>query len=194
MTIDKLKLSLDDDMSFYEIETIATGDIAITPEIQKKNEEFMKNVFEPQILRTVSICPCRMPEFMERNARRAKLMGIPPERMNPTIEQEDVNQLKYGVVVLSENGVHTGVSAIVQECRKCHKINYWGNADVFSRLVAEVTTNYFSNTEENAYGVTEVAEDGSIFGDPNLIVTPIDEPASDADSDTIQDPEEAAQE
>lgn len=148
MTIANPKLKLDEDMSFYEIETSDVEEFEITPEIEAKNDEFMKKVFEPQVLRTVSICPCRMPEFMERNMRRAKLLGIPSEQVPPVIEQEDVDMLKYGVVILSDKGVHTGVTAIVQECRKCHRINYWGNADVFSRLVAEITTNYFSNKDE----------------------------------------------
>lgn len=164
-------LNFDEDVIFYEVEKYEDTNLDNIPEdelenIEKNNMKFLTEVVETEIMKTFSICPCQMPDFIMRNERKRQIMAVPPQAFQPTIEQEDIDRYRYAVIVVSEHGVMTGVSCYMRECKTCHKIEYWGDVEVFAHLLAEITTNFVTLKQEEEQ--VEVISDVDVDADNPL--------------------------
>ena len=156
-------------------------------EREQLTDKLIGEAVEPPLLANIDVCKCSMAEFMQKNERRRQLMNLSPQQYQPGIDQDDIDNFKFAVVVITKDGIPEGISAIIRECKKCHKIEYWGNIAVFARMVAEITTNFISanGDQESDEEVTDVSTDddnplgdGVLFedlGNNDLVTEDIDE-------------------
>lgn len=150
MVMDKsIKLDFDENVLFYEIEKEDDFVLDDLPEdernkIEEENLKFMSEAIEPQVKKSFGICPCQMGDYVQRMEQQRIIRNIPPQQYNPVIDQKEFNKYMYAVIVISEHGKMTGISAIIRSCKFCHKLDYWGDIEIFSHMVAEITTNFVS--------------------------------------------------
>ena len=181
-----LHLNFDENVLFYEVEKYDETDLEMLTEeeqalVEQANNKFLTESIEKACLSTFSICPCRMPEFIARNERKRTIMNIAPQAYQPTVTQEDIDAYRFAVIVISEHGFMKGVSSIIRECKSCHKIEYWGNAEIFGHLLAEITTNFISvqAMEEVQARVTDIdSSDENPLG-ADAVLTDIPESGTD---------------
>lgn len=147
-------------------------------ESDKASLKFEAEQIKPAIMSHMGVCECRMHEFMERNQRKAMIANVDPRQFRPTIEQEDVDQYKFAVVTISDKNKMTGISTIIRECKKCHKIDIWGDSNILAHLIAEVTTNFYTN--QNAEQNNMEPADPALFGE-NMVMEDIGEEADHKD-------------
>lgn len=163
------KINIEENVLLYEIEKndfyTDPEDPEIVKELNEHNDAYLANVVEPMVFRTFEICRCQMQEFMARNENRRRLLNVDPRAYQPTIEQADVDKYKFAVIILSTDGKYDGVSAIVRECKACHKIDLWGDIRVYSRMIAEITNNFLSNYEEGSEVDDVEATEGNPLGE-----------------------------
>lgn len=177
-----LHLNFDENVLFYEVEKYDETDMnMLTDEeqaiVEDANNKFLAEAIEKACMSTFSICPCQMPEFIARNERKRTIMNIAPQAYQPTITQDDIDAYRFAVIVVSEHGFMKGVSSIIRECKKCHKIEYWGNAEIFAHLLAEITTNFIGMqaAEEMQHKITDVATTAENPLGANAVLTDIPE-------------------
>ena len=157
---EKLHINLDENVIFYEVDEVdeaRTKTEEEMKEIETANVKFIEERLEPSILNTFDVCKCRMQAFMERNEARRRLMNVPPQAYQPTIDQSDIDSYMYAVVVISHDGRYKAVNSIIRMCKQCHKIEYWGDINIYARMVAEITTNFLTAQAENASDLNENA-------------------------------------
>ena len=137
-------------------------------EVMQSNTTFFREKMEPDLLRKCIVCQCRMPEFMQRKELQRQLLNIPPQQYRPNLEQQDVDANKFCAVVHSHDGKIYGVATIIRECTQCHSLTFWGDSEIMTRLIAEVTTNAINNEKEvendNATPEGNVTEEHDIQG------------------------------
>ena len=192
----KVKLNFDENVTFFEIEKYDDTDLShLTPEQQKEldnlNMKFLEETVEPRVKQTFSVCPCCMQDFIARNERRRQIMAADPRTYQPVIEQEDMDNYRYSIVAISERGFMKGVSSTVRECKKCHKIEYWGDAVIFGHLMADITTNFMNMLQEaeRQGQVTDmnIQSAADILGDDTMLVTIPDENDPELTMETVLD-------
>lgn len=150
---EKLHINLDENVIFYEVDEVDEGKTRTEEElkeIEAENVKFIEERLEPSILNTFDVCKCRMQAFMERNEARRRLMNVPPQAYQPSIDQSDIDSYMYAVIVISHDGKYKAVNSIIRMCKQCHKIEYWGDINIYARMVAEITTNFLSAQAEAA--------------------------------------------
>ena len=154
----KLKVlapNYDENVTFYEVELDDSYDPDATDTaenieaMEAANDKFLTDQLNMKIMNTFSICQCSMQEWISKNERRRAIMNTPPQQYMPFIEQEDIDSYKYAVIAIAERGYLKDVSAIVRECKKCHRIEYWGDIAIYAHLLAEITTNFHSHAHNN---------------------------------------------
>lgn len=155
-----LKIDYNENVVFFEVE-LADFDVdslsaSERKELEVANNNFIATQLTPLLLNKINPCECRIGEVQQKHMRRAQLSGNPNTYI-PYPDQDDVDAYRYGVIVLAENGKLTAVSTIIRQCKRCMKIDYWGDVVIFSRMVAEVTTNFFSAQARMA--AAEAAQD-----------------------------------
>lgn len=159
----------------YDVDMASEQQLAaMTEEEMTASDEaslkFEAEQIKPTIMSHMGICECRMQEFMERHQREAMISNVDPRLLPHTIKQEDVDQYKFAVVTISEKNKMTGISTIIRECKKCHKIDIWGDSNILAHLIAEVTTNFYTN--QNAEQNNMEPADPALFG-KNMVMEDI---------------------
>ena len=146
------KINIEENVLLYEIEKnddfVEPDDPEIIKELNDHNDKYISEVMEPMLFKSFDVCRCQMQDFMARNESRRRLMNIDPRAYQPTIEQADLDKYNFAVILIMTDGKYDGVSAIIRECKTCHKIDMWGDLRVYSRMIAEITNNFISNYEE----------------------------------------------
>lgn len=149
--MEKLKINLEENVTVLEIEENDDFDYGTLTEDEKKslnelNEKKLQEALD-DLMKNFTICPCMRDEIIQRELKSANSRLIVGGKQNPTItvRQEDVDQTKYVLIVITENGVYDAISAIISECKKCHHIEYKGSSDIFSKIIAEATMNQINN-------------------------------------------------
>lgn len=173
----KLQVNMEE-VTFYDIDDSAipfdeeVADAEVLRGIEAANNKFINEVINLELLKISQPCQCRMAEFMNKHQKRAALLGGPPNSYVPALDQEDVDAYKFGIIVRSIDGYIKSIEGIIRECRGCHKIDFWGNSAVFTRLMAESFRNYMESTHENeetsADGNSNPLEEMSDGGDYKL--------------------------
>lgn len=188
-------INYEENVLFYEIEENDDFDYdALTEEDQKALDSYnaqKDDEFTNTLLDTIfpdNLCRCQVADFIKREMSKAKL--ITNGQPTPTLRQEDVEQFKFAVTVLTKNGKHDTVSIIVRECKKCHKIEYYGSAEVFTQLLNEATVNFINNSrdpeEVQSIDVAQVMEDAGL-GMEDIEFEDIEESKEEADVDVLED-------
>lgn len=136
---------IDDGTTPFDEETVSAD---VLKEVEAANNKFIDEVINLELLKISQPCQCRMAEFMNKHQKRAALLGGPPNSYVPTLDQEDVDAYKFGIIVRSVDGYIKSIEGIIRECRNCHKIDFWGNSAVFTRLMAESFRNFMESTRE----------------------------------------------
>lgn len=181
-TTNELHLNFEEDVIFYEVEQDESVNLDELPqealdEIEAKNTQFLAEVVEPEIMKTFSICPCNMNDFVARNEQKRKTNAMLGVDFEPTIIQEDVDKYRYAIIVISNRGIMTGVSCYMRECKNCHKIEYWGDVEVFAHLLAEITTNFVTMKQDTSAEdvILDIDADSENPLGPNAVLTDIPE-------------------
>lgn len=164
-------IDYEENVLFYEIEENDTFDYdALSNDEKRELDEYnaQKNdEFTNSLLDTIfpdNICRCSVTDFIKREMSKAKL--ITNGQPMPTLRQEDVDNFKFAVTVITKNGRYDTVSTIIRECKKCHKIEYYGSAEVFSQLLSEATVNFINNGKDEdelqSVEVSEILDDSGL--------------------------------
>lgn len=134
-------------------------------EIRNTNIKFVTEQMVPELLKKSIVCPCCMPEFIQKNERRRKILNIPPQQFNPGMDQEDIDNNKFSVVVRSHDERYLGVIAVVRECTKCHSLAFWGDSEIMSHFIAKITANKMNNDQyiTSQETPTEMSMDNLMF-------------------------------
>lgn len=190
MDNNKSIIDYEENVIFLEIEE-TDEDIEFTEEEQREidahNNEFIAKEIEPAIMRTFDVCKCNMNEFMAKNEARRRLMNVPPQQYRPQIDSDDVAKYRFALIILTVHGKYTGINTIIRECKNCHKIEYWGSVEVFAKLIAEITVNFFNRKQEEDEIMDVMLEENEILGKDTIfedLDTKEDSPADDGDLET----------
>lgn len=159
------ELTIDfENLMIYEIDSDDYGECEtsrkLLDEINSDNDQFITEKLVPSLLSRCAPCSCRMQEIAEREIRKAQLLGRAPSP-NIALTQEDVDAYKFGVVLTMEKGRYTKINLIVRTCKKCKDIHFWGEGDVFTKLMAEAFTRMadIEKSKESEDPESEIAND-----------------------------------
>lgn len=195
-------INYEENVLFYEIEENDDFDYDALPEEEQKeldNYNAQKDEeFTHTLLDTIfpdNLCRCQVANFLKREMSKAKL--ITNGQPTPTLRQEDVDQFKFAVTVLTKNGKHDTVSTIVRECKKCHKIEYYGSAEVFTQLLNEATVNFINNSKDpdelQSVDFAQVLQDAGLEME-DIDLENIDDPEDVVDAEAVDVIEEEDEE
>lgn len=151
MKPESLKIDYDNNVLFYIVDKADEPDyLDRIPEdereaLEKANNEWIQQHLTPKLMSLTGFCGCRMPEVMERTQRRAMLAALPPNAIvTPIIEQEDVDAYKFVVVVVADHDKYEDISLIIRECKKCSKIDFWGDAYMLGGQIAALINDAYT--------------------------------------------------
>ena len=141
-----------------DVQDLMTIDEETRNNILAENDKFLNTVVKPHLIQLCAPCACRQQEIIQKHLRRCQLMNLDPNRTPMTMDKDDFNMYKFGVVITSDNNVYVGVSAIVKECAKCHHIDMWGDASVITHIIATGTESsiQFKNEVSDFYNEDRV--------------------------------------
>ena len=159
---EKLHLDFENNVVFYEVDK-AKELLPMTEEelqaINEANDKFITDVIEAELFRNFNMCSCSTNEVMMRHIRRCNLLGKSPDQVPITLEQSDIDNYRYIIIVISENRRNLGVSTIIRECKKCHRWEIQGDSGIFGLMLADITKNFISAKtveEDNENDVNEI--------------------------------------
>ena len=159
---EKLHLDFENNVVFYEVDK-AKELLPMTEEelqaINEANDKFITDVIEAELFRNFNMCSCSTNEVMMRHIRRCNLLGKSPDQVPITLEQSDIDNYRYIIIVISENRKNLGVSTIIRECKKCHRWEIQGDSGIFGLMLADITKNFISAKtveEDNENDVNEI--------------------------------------
>lgn len=127
--------------------------------IEEFNTKYMNEQIGPKLIMYADPCPCRMAEVMQKHQRRAQLVGA--QNYIPTKEQDDLDAFKFSIITTIHEGKTVSLDCVIKECRRCHRIEIFGDSSVLIRLMAESFRNYKTSQEEEAeqeYDPNEILE------------------------------------
>lgn len=159
---EKLHLDFENNVVFYEVDK-AKELLPMTEEelqaINEANDKFITDVIEAELFRNFNMCSCSTNEVMMRHIRRCSLLGKSPDQVPITLEQSDIDNYHYIIIVICENRKNLGVSTIIRECKKCHRWEIQGDSGIFGLMLADITKNFISAKtieEDNENEVNEI--------------------------------------
>ena len=100
-------------------------------EMNALNSNLLNTVIQEKILSDYYPCPSCA-------AKKQRNSGI--TLLNEQPIEDDPSQYNYAVIVISEHGYYVGVGAIIRECRRCNKIEYWGDLETYAQVMAGTMT------------------------------------------------------
>ena len=152
---EKLMVNVED-IDLYDIES-QDGEIPpLSKEDEKANAEFLNKLGE-HCAEIVTPCMCNAHEYMKRQAAKARLLQGTGADFVAGPDQELVDGFKFSAILVMNAEKYTAVSAVIKECKNCHRLEYFGDSSVLAQLMAEATVNHM-NSEEPAE-VTDTSED-----------------------------------
>ena len=136
--------------------------------IEEFNDKYMNEQIGPKLIMYADPCPCRIAEVMQKHQRRAQLVGA--QNYIPTKEQDDLDAFKFSIITTIHEGKTVSLDCVIKECRRCHRIEIFGDSSVLIRLMAESFRNYKTSQEEEeeleqGYNANEFLEQLGL--DPN---------------------------
>lgn len=114
--------------------------------IEEFNDKYMNEQIGPKLIMYADPCLCRMAEVMQKHQRRAQLVGA--QNYIPTKEQDDLDAFKFSIITTIHEGKTVSLDCVIKECRRCHRIEIFGDSSVLIRLMAESFRNYKTSQEE----------------------------------------------
>lgn len=189
---ENLHLNFEENVIMYVIEENDNWDESQLSEeertnLHKENDNFIMKILEPTILRTFSICNCKMQEFMERNESRRRIMNVPIQAYKPTFEQCDLDNFRYGVVLTSKDGKFDTVKFIIRQCINCGVLDFRGDVNIMTRLVTECTKNFMdamAELQKEKEALDRAQVDTTEEHSTNVVDFPIDRVAVDTVEDS----------
>lgn len=182
-----IEVNMEENVTFFEVDEndnppeLTTMPEEVRADIVRKNDEFIRTVVQPRLLTLGTPCACRQSQFIQKHMRKCQILNVDPQQVPMVLEQDDLDQIKWGLLVTSKDNVYTGVAAIVKECKWCHHLDLWGDSTVITQLLAEFTVDYMTaqanmdtltvedaeSTDEQPLGVDAVIDgdtpDGYMF-------------------------------
>lgn len=153
-------------------------------EMNAHNSNLLNTVIQEKILRDYYPCP---------SCAAAKKRNSGITLLNEQPIDDDPSQYNYAIIVISEHGYYVGVGAIIRECRRCNKIEYWGDLETYAQVMAGTMTQITTmrtQMEEGAINIDSPDAMNGLFGD-NCVLTDVDssEPISTKQLEAIAIPE-----
>jgi len=162
--------NFDENVIVYEIDKYDDSHTMSEEEIQEmnaSNNNLLNSVIQEKILNDYYPCPSC--------AGKKRNSGI--TLLNDQPIEDDPSQYNYAVIVISEHGRYVGVGAIIRECRRCNKIEYWGDLETYAQVMAGTMTQITTMRTQMEAGETLDVSDPSVmqslFGD-GCVLTDVD--------------------
>lgn len=162
--------NFDENVIVYEIDKYDDSHTMCEEEIQEmnaSNNNLLNSVIQEKILNDYYPCPSC--------AGKKRNSGI--TLLNDQPIEDDPSQYNYAVIVISEHGRYVGVGAIIRECRRCNKIEYWGDLETYAQVMAGTMTQITTMRTQMEAGETLDVSDPSVmqslFGD-GCVLTDVD--------------------
>lgn len=136
-------------------------------EMNAHNSNLLNTVIQEKILRDYYPCP---------SCAAAKKRNSGITLLNEQPITDDPSQYNYAIIVISEHGYYVGVGAIIRECRRCNKIEYWGDLETYAQVMAGTMTQITTmrtQMEEGAINIDSPDAMNGLFGD-NCVLTDVD--------------------
>lgn len=147
-------------------------------EIMQNNAKILETIIQQKILDDYYPCPSC--------AKKGSNSGLTLLSEQPV--QDDPSMYNYAVIVISEHGRYVGIGAIIRECKRCNKIEYWGDLEAYAQVMAGTLTQLTTmrtQIEESAQEV-EIGDGNTLadmFGN-DCILTNVEE--STIDPNTVE--------
>ncbi len=138
-------------------------------EMNAHNSNLLNTVIQEKILRDYYPCPSCA-------AKKQRNSGI--TLLNEQPIEDDPSQYNYAVIVISEHGYYVGVGAIIRECRRCNKIEYWGDLETYAQVMAGTMTQITTmrtQMEEGDINIDSPDVMNGLFGG-GCVLTDVDSP------------------
>ena len=162
--------NFDENVIVYEIDKYDDPHAMSEEEIQEinaSNNNLLNTVIQEKILNDYYPCPSC--------AGKKRNSGI--TLLNDQPIEDDPSQYNYAVIVISEHGRYVGVGAIIRECRRCNKIEYWGDLETYAQVMAGTMTQITTMRTQMEAGenldVSDPSVMQSLFGD-GCVLTDVD--------------------
>ena len=128
--------NFEDNVIVYEIDKYEDSHTMSEEQIQEMNahnSNLLNTVIQEKILSDYYPCPSCTAKNQKRRDSGITLLNEQPIT-------DDPSQYNYAVIVISEHGYYVGVGAIIRECRRCNKIEYWGDLETYAQVMAGTMT------------------------------------------------------
>lgn len=162
--------NFEENVIVYEIDKYDDPHTMSEEEIQEmnvNNNNLLNTVIQEKILSDYYPCPSCAGK--KRNSGITLLNDHPIE--------DDPSQYNYAVIVISEHGRYVGVGAIIRECRRCNKIEYWGDLETYAQVMAGTMTQITTMRTQMEAGqnidVSDPSVMQSLFGE-GCVLTDVD--------------------
>lgn len=136
-------------------------------EMNAHNSNLLNTVIQEKILRDYYPCP---------SCAAAKKRNSGITLLNEQPIDDDPSQYNYAIIVISEHGYYVGVGAIIRECRRCNKIEYWGDLETYAQVMAGTMTQITTmrtQMEEGAINIDSPDVMNGLFGG-GCVLTDVD--------------------
>ena len=120
-------------------------------EIRKKNDQYEATAIRNSLIEKSMPCQCLMPVMAERARRRASIIPStvgPNGQINIQLEQQDIDQKDFIVIVNEDDGLYTDVRMVVSHCKNCGELHAWGDLGPIGDLVAKAFVDYDTTQEK----------------------------------------------
>lgn len=179
--------NFEDTVIVYEIDKYEDSQGMSEEQVQEMNahnSNLLNTVIQEKILRDYYPCP---------SCAAAKKRNSGITLLNEQPIDDDPSQYNYAIIVISEHGYYVGVGAIIRECRRCNKIEYWGDLETYAQVMAGTMTQITTmrtQMEEGAINIDSPDALNGLFGD-NCVLTDVDssEPISTKQLEAVAIPE-----
>lgn len=125
--------NFEENVIVYEIDKYDTPR-QFTPEesdeIMQNNAKILETIVQQKILDDYYPCPSC--------GKKGSNSGLTLLSEQPV--QDDPSMYNYAVIVISEHGRYVGIGAIIRECKRCNKIEYWGDLEAYAQVMAGTLT------------------------------------------------------
>ncbi|MCM1230239.1 MAG: hypothetical protein NC489_08900 [Ruminococcus flavefaciens] len=140
-TIERFTIK-DENIVFYEIETanefkgkkLTDEEIA---ELEKKNEPVIDELKQYLVDITFQhTCACHQPRIIQREMAKPQIVPTNGPRQIH-YQQSDFDNYVYGVVMMSDHGIHKGIPLLVViQCQTCRSLQFIGDIRPLMRLLS----------------------------------------------------------
>ncbi len=161
MDINEMDFDIGVDVSIYEIDNDNDFNIDDATDEEKStilelNKKFLINELKPSLISRVTTCQCQINQKREANERLRQSLGLSKEEFIPEdITEEDVANYQFSVLIISNAGKYSQVSAMIRQCKRCGKIELWGSADILMTILSSKIVDMMNEEAEMANSVID---------------------------------------